>query len=883
MVKMEAFRSYFSEVSDVQVQADGYGLHLFWQDSVNPVVMQTLEDYGGFKLAEREGQALWFFFSPDVLVAVARLGVWSRFNPLALGLQIFPARMIKSHGDDKQLIMDETFWTEEISAPSTFRIWVNMSMLNIVETSPGLSLQLYPEDKQLDPIIWPILEVDSRLPYQSPLSWVAVLYPVESSQNKSFHLSWREFVSHLESLLQRNKFRFSLKNNFLMFSIETLRQLKTWCKDYFSLLERLKVENPDQYWPSVMAIVDRKGMTINEDLPGKIGVEWEYLVPDYPHMSMRNALMLGSGFNAHEARFAPVRHHPDDWVSVSKRDEESDASSATLPQIVPRSVLFGHHPLCFYCGQRSHAVSECPSRGIDPTSQSVWPEVARLDFNAMRSSVARIDEHVGGMPDEKAKIAALSSLLQENSQATVMLKAFYDHTWPVQLRAVNFFWRARNKDLQKAADTLAAVDSSYFWDLLSAFRSKDSQAIDEELKQLQMKFSADFRLHSLRGFWAVERGELHKAEKFWKEAERLSPHPIVQFWHIFLQARVLECLGFFSQASILYDQVARTCPTWHDAEYRKLVCMVKSGFIGGALSALAALIDKSGHFFNRALIDPELERGYIQVLARLCGMWNSMAARAGEETANLTRIRDELDIWFQPGNAFATTIAERVNKVLERSHVENYVAFQMLVHGRARIERDVQAHVLAKSREYKERFKANGVQLRRIHEESAWFPFPKTLVEFNRSYNEGVANTNWALTTNLHTPEAFRKAQILVEQEAERIGKLEGRLKFLRIVRDSTLFLLVMAETFLWLQIIGLILIFAVLPLLIFYGDKIGLEFLATILAKERWPIQKAMLMVLTVLALGVASFRTLLRFETIRDKLLTKAQTGQVQSGKLK
>ena len=884
MAKMETLRSYFSEVSDVLVQVDGYVLRLFWQGGVNPVVMQTLEDYGGLKLVEDEDQALWFFFSADVLVAAARLSTWARFNPLALGLQIFPARVIKDHADGKQLIMDEAFWQQEIKVPSDFRIWVHMSMSGMVETGPGLSLQPSPDGNPLDPEIWPFLEVDPRQPYQSPLAWLGVLHPVESSaQDKAFHHGWREFLSHLESLLQRNKFRFSLHDSFLMFSIETLRQLRTFCRDYFSLLKRLKQENPDQYWPNVLAIVDRKGMNMNNDLPGKIGLEWEHLVPDYPHMFMRNALMLGNEFSPHEVRFAPVRHHPDDWVSVSIRDMESEAAGGggALPQLVPPSVVFGPHASCFYCGQRSHAVHECPSRSINPTAKSVWPEVARLDFNAMRSSVTQIDKVLGELPDEETKIAALSSLLQEDDPATVMLKAFYDHTWPVQLRAVGFFWRARSKDLQKAADTLAAVDNSPFWDLLNTFRDKDPQEFDEELRQLQLKFSTDFRLHSLRGFRAVERGELDKAEKAWKEAERLSPHPIVQSWHAFLQARALECLGSFSQAALLYDQVARACPTWYDAEYRRIVCMVKSGFTDSALPALASLIDRSGHFFNRALIDPELERGYIQVLARLYAMWNSMAARAKEEVTNLTRIRDELGIWFLPENTFAAEVATRINKMLERSHIENYVAFQMLVTGRMRIERDIHTHVLDEARKYKDTFKANGVRLKQIHEESAWFPFPKTLVEFNRSYNEGVANNNWALRANFHAPETFRKAQMLVEQEGERIKKLEGRLKFLRMVRDSTLFVLTMAETFLWLEIIGLILIFAVLPLLIFYGDKIGLEILATALAKDRWPVQKALLILLTVFAMGVAGLRTILRFESVRDKILTKARAGELKPGK--
>lgn len=881
MARIDRLRSHFSDVSDMQLQADGYALWLFWQGDPNPVVMQTLEDYGGIKLVEEPGQALWFFFSPSILVAVARLGVWARFNPLALGLQVFPARLVKDRAEGKNLITDEAFWQQDLKAPSSFRIWVNMSMREAVENSPGLSLQPASADNSLDASIWPVLEIDPRLPYQSSLGWYAVLRPVGNPQDKAFQLGWRDFLGHLESLLQRNKFRFSLHDNFLMLSIDTLRQLRIWCREYFALLARLKEEEPDQYWPSVMIVVDRKGMSLNAELPGKIGVEWEHMVPDYPHMSMRNALILGDEFSVHEVRFAPVRHHPDDWGSVSLRDPGNDRPVGSLPQLVPVSVVFGPYQPCFYCGQRSHNVSECPSRSIDPMAKSIWPRVAHMDFSAMRVAVAQIDKTLNEIPDEETKLAALVSLLHEDSEPAVMLKAFYDHTWPVQLRAVSFFWRARNKDLQKAAKGLTAVDNNPLWELLSTFRTKDSQAVDEEFKQIQIKFSTDFRLSSLRGFWAVEKGELEQAERFWKEAERLSPHPVVQAWHVLLQARALECLGRFTQASMLYDQVSRACPTWYDAQYRRVVCLVKSGFTDIALGALSSLIDKSGHFFNRALIDPELERGSIQILARLHAMWAHMEARAKDEVVNMGRIRDDLGTWFLPDNAFAGEIAGRIAAMLERTAVENYVAFQMLASGRMRIERDIQEYTLSEAREYKERFKANTARLKLIHEESAWFPFPRTLVEFNRSYNEAVANNNWALKANFHRPEAFRKAQMLIEQESERLKRLERRLKFLRIVRDSTLFVLTMAETFFWLEIVGLILVFAFVPLLLFYGDKVGLDFLADSMVKDRWPIQKALLILLTVFAVGVAGLRTILRFENVRDKIFTKAKAGLLKPGK--
>lgn len=876
MAKLDELRPFLAEIGDVQVQAEGYALWMMWHGDVNPVVLQTLEDYGGVKIAEGSRQALWFFFSADALWAAARIGVWARFNSLALGLQIFPSQFKINHSGGKAVIFDEEIWRQDILPPTEFQIWVHRSMTTLVESSLGLSLlpdKTPPAD--IDAASWIALEVDARLPYQSSLGWFAVLRPVGNVLDKSFQAGWREFFAQLEALLQRNKFRFTVHDFFLMFPLESLRQARNWTREYLNLVARLKADAPEQYWPCVMAIVDRKGLNFNEDLPKKCNVEWENLIPDYPHMTMRTALMLGDEFSVHDVRFAPSRQSPDDWASVSLR-EESGGSAGALPQIVPVNLVLGKFPHCFYCGQRSHASSSCPSRSLESLSASTWSQVAQLELPSMRSAVRKIDEDMGPL-DEEERGAYILNVLKDNSQSGVMMRAFYDIVWPVQYRAINFFWRARNKDIQKASKDLSPMDNHPIWACLEGFRQKEYHEADRELQNLSHRYSKDFRIMSLRGFVAMEHGDMAKAESYWKEAEVYSGYPVTQAWHAMLQARAMEYQGKFMQAAVQYEQVARVCPGWHDAEYRKAVCQIKSGFSEPAIATLIGIIEKNGHFFNKALIDPELERGHIQVLGCLYSLWVTMEAKAKDEEVNLNRMRDELATWFMPGHPFAEQITERIHRLLQVTSVKNYVAFQMLATGRVQLEKDIQSFVLQEARDFKSRFRQYTERLKVIHEESAWFPFPRALVEFNKSYNQGVANMNWAMTANFHSPDVFRKAQMLVEQEFERIKQLEGKLKFLRIVRDSTLFVLSVAESFFWIEIGGILLIFVILPLLILYGDKIGLEGAVATMAKERWQVQKALFLIVTVLAVGIAGLRTILRFERIREKILAKAKANAI------
>ncbi len=881
MATLESLHAQLPEIHDIQMRADGYALWMVWQGDINPVVIQTLEDYGGIRAAGEAEQSLWFYFSTEVLLAAARIGVWARFNHLAVTMQVFPVRFQVDKSGREGLIFDEALWRQTLGAPTEFTIMVHTSMAQMVEMAPGLSLKEQPPQPGMAPGVWASLEVDARLPYQSSLGWYTILRPIGNPLDKAYQTGWREFFAQVETILQRNKFRFTVHDSFVMFPLENVRQLKNWCRDFLAVIARLKVDSPQQYWPCVQAIVERKGLNFNEDLHKKVSVEWEHLTPDFPHMSMRSALILGEEFTFHEVRFATAKHTQEDWCSISLRGE-GEGQGGSLPQLASVQLAIGPHPHCFYCGQHSHETKNCPSRIMEERDPQLWNHIAHLNFDDMQKAVLAIDDNLAAAPAEEAgRTLAIAALAKDTSHTGLMLRAFYDLTWYLQLRSLGFFWRARTKDFHKAAQEPAPLDSNPIWAFLATYTDKTPVEADKELASLATRFPKDFRIMSMRGFAAMEQGDPAKAIGFWKEAEMYSTFPVVQAWHAMLQARAWEFQGRFAQAIPLYEQVMRTCPSWLDADYRKLVCEVKSGFSERALSGLTALVDRNGHYFNKALFDGEMERGHIQISECLYGLWTGIEARAKEEVLHLNRLTDELAAWLPPENAFAVSAAERIQKLLRMSAVSNYMPFQMLVAGRVQLEKDLQLFLVQEGKGLKSRFKVFIDRLRVIQEDSLWFPFPRALVEFNKNYNQAVANINWVLTANLFVPEAFRKAHALSDAEDERLKKLEGRMRFLRIVRDATLFMLSMAESFFWLELVGILAIFVILPLILLYGDKIGLEWTAGIISTDRWQVQKALFLVVTIMAVGTAGLRTLLRFEKIRDTIFAKARAGTLKKKK--
>ena len=398
--------------------------------------------------------------------------------------------------------------------------------------------------------------------------------------------------------------------------------------------------------------------------------------------------------------------------------------------------------------------------------------------------------------------------------------------------------------------------------------------MEKELISLIARTPRDWHLHSLMGFVALERGDLLKACNFWHEAEGLCSSVLHQAWHVFLEARTLELRGKYGEAMDMYETVHRLLPQWRDAEYRRLVCRVRMGFAEQVQGRFVELVVADPSFFNRLLFDPDLERGRKTLLKALHPLWSDALKLAAAERGELERLRKELDAWFPPEHEAARAYAERLTALLEESDVKNYLSFLNVVNVRPTIEGEIESLIQREIEILQERFKKYLAALEVVRDEASWFPFQRALVEFNRDFNEGAGILNWAFTADFHTPEAFKKAQAYLQPLDELLERLEKRLKLLRMVRDSTLFVLILIRTFLWVEIVCLVLCFVGVMAVLFYGDAMGLLWLQRLVKVNFWELQKVLVSIISITALGVASLRTTLIFEKRRDKMLDEARS---------
>lgn len=857
---------------EVTISSEGYALWLVWHGEPAPTVSQTLQDYGGLCVVSSENQALWYFFSADALLALAKLVVWGKYNPLAMSVQAMPGTLRVGVGQTLCVVLDKNLGRQEVSDPgSGVLVWVHPKLREIGANLPGLSYTPGEGNAGMARLKWTLLGADARLPYASSQGWYALLRPLGNPLDKAFQAGWRALFSRLEYILQTEKLKYSLSENFLMLPLDNLNQLRVWVKELLQTLDDVRERDMTTYWPCISAVVDKRGLNFNNELPHKVNVNWDELMPDYPYMSYRNAYLLGGDYTIQDLHFSTTSTSVDNWCTVNLAEQRDRSQS--VPLLMAAQLVTGGEP-CLYCGVRTHHSNQCPSRRMAPRPLDFWKNFSDLDIDIINAAYRDIEIKLSS--DGNAGYQQM--LAQEGPQARV-LEGIFAIQGDIQIRSLERIWMLSGKDIEADPVEIAGQnlrDDSPGWAMIERLQRASPNEIGILEKELAIAIGRtprDWHLQCLMGFVAAERGDLLKAGNFWHEAETLCSSVLHQSWHCFLQGRALELRGKFNEASDYFETAKRLLPQWKIPEYRRIVCKVKQGFAVQALIRVLELVRQDPSFFNLLLLDPELERGRKPILTALFPLWQDARKRCNAERSELERLLTEINEWFPTDHLAGSALSNRLQNMLEQADVKNYINFLNMVTLRPVIEEELEQLIQKEITMLQEKFKKYLTKLEVVRDEASWFPFQRALVEFNRDFNKGASMLNWAFTADFHTPEAFCKAQAHLAPLDELLERLDKRLRVLRMVRDSTLYILILTRSFLWVEIVALTLCLIGVLAILFYGDSFGMSWIQRLIKANFWELQQVLVTIISIAALGVAALRTTLVFEKRRDTMLEEAR----------
>lgn len=870
MYKPSQLLAAMPNVTQPKLVTSGVGLWLVWDGQLSSVVGQIFTEFGGFPMVQEGAQAIWYFFGEEAFRALGRLMGFARVNKLPLFVQTFPASLLIGFKYEVSLSVSAEYADQEAGASQELEVLVHPQFKPMLEAVHGLSLKPMGQVSGLARVDFALMQVDANYPLETPLAWYMVLRPLGDPLDKNTAEGWRAIFIEMQALIERMALKYLSNDGYLIFALDNLRSFRNICREILSLQVQIKApDSGKKYWPCVMAAVPKKGFAFNKELPKRINLDWSHLSPDYPHMSFRSALYLGKGFRISDVRQASSVQTVDDWCQISlEADEEEGTIRGQVSMNLPPNLLAGKEAPCFYCGLTNHQARDCPTKALANLDPEAWEQVAMLDLEKIQEGFDQINLKMG---DQGA--ATLPGLLASQDLAGLMFRAVMEINFPSQLRTLEITWRSTGKDLPSGFSTLEQPSGDYPGQALACLRQGDWSKTETELDLIVTNFGRGLRPRSLQGFWAMEQQDWTRAAYFWQEASRNALTPMQRGYLAFLEARAWEVQGEFQKAMEFYRQSRADCPRWAEPLYRRGVCMVKMGFTDQGMYEFQELIRTDPLVFNRVLLDPELDRGRMLILSELWKPWTEALEGKEAKAPSLSTLPESIKGWFREDHPFLPLALKRADVLVDMAKINNYVCFVRVVQHYAALQIELRQTVDKGIATLNLRLRSVHEELSKIHHEAAWFPFGKLLREFNSDFNSCANKLNWLRNNSMHIAANFRKSWDYLEEMEATIVLLKTRLITLRIVRDATLFVLLLGKSFMWLEIIGLVLSLAAVPVVIFIFQKTGAVWLADLLSAQKWQVHKGLIIIMSILAISLAALQTALGFEKKRAKLFKEEE----------
>ncbi|MBQ9537468.1 MAG: hypothetical protein IJU79_06770 [Desulfovibrionaceae bacterium] len=857
-------------IPEIRMSTMGNLLWIAWQGTLPAAINQTLENYGGMQIYchEEQGQAIWFFFTQDVFLVTARLIIWGKFNELPVCVEVFPGRLQLDRKGEISLLMDASVQNQEVVVPDKLEVWVHAKSCENNKCFPGIEFELRRARRGMTNVNWYTPIVDMRMPFASTQSWLIDLHPLGSPLDKSFTDGWYAMYKRLNELFQEHKIKSITENFFVVLAIENLLALRAFMRDYLELIRNMDAAGTS--WPCVIAVVDRANLNFSGDVPQKVNLHWDRLVPGFPYISYRNTYLLGKGFEIRDLHFSGDQMTMDEWCNIQLNDDNVKQESIPVLMAGKLTETIENVDECFFCGLSNHKAYECPTLRMRANATNVWDDIGKFSLSDINQCFQNLEQTI-----DKQGFSAYKAILNKGDDSSILLAAIFDIMKYAQLRNVETFWLYRMKE-PEADERRLERDDSFSWEILDDLAQSSEIGCSQMIKRvsdLVEEHPRDPRLHTLAGFAFLGKPDYKQSIALFTRASMLTSNVALGAWNEFLAARVCEVQGNYGEAIQRYHKVARIFPDTLACRYRALVCRVKMGFGEQTLDELLKLIEKYPWIFNCFLIDPGLERGRILILSTLHKSWALAQEQAAAEKGRLRAMRLKFDEWFSDRHVFRKSFEPKLRNVERIAEVKNYIAFLKVAELRPSLENELNQSINKEIDDLRDRYKSYLNALQVVRDEFSWFPFPSALKEFGAEFNEAALILNKAYSKDFKVVEFFRESHKEIRRLDRLLHRLQRRLKSLRLVRDTTLFIMTMGKTFFVTEIIGLVLCIAFVIIVGFFGDILHLGWLKALISANKISILEVLVVIVSVLALGIAALRTTIIFDSRKERLVERAK----------
>jgi tetratricopeptide (TPR) repeat protein len=257
------------------------------------------------------------------------------------------------------------------------------------------------------------------------------------------------------------------------------------------------------------------------------------------------------------------------------------------------------HP-CFYCGDKKHQPSKCPSKNIPETTNGL----NQLGYLSMDELNNIFYHHIMGENGSTQNEHSVNLL----TEASLGLAAsgFFELKRIFQLRFFRSFWNTTNEEWSQVRKNRNQSEGGLIWLAQDSLRVSELTKAESMLSSAMDKYPLDYRVYVASGFLHIEKGDLSKAEYYFSEACTVAKTNVQKAFTFLLLSRLYWIAGNLGKAYEKVQRVFSLNVDSVDAIYQDIVFKFLQGKEKFACQRLSKLVQEDREYFVASLIDPEL-------------------------------------------------------------------------------------------------------------------------------------------------------------------------------------------------------------------------------------------------------------------------------------
>ncbi|OPY77470.1 MAG: Adenylate and Guanylate cyclase catalytic domain protein [Syntrophorhabdus sp. PtaU1.Bin058] len=348
-------------------------------------------------------------------------------------------------------------------------------------------------------------------------------------------------------------------------------------------------------------------------------------------------------------------------ISQETTEEQQVPVQAFLYQM---TLMDGTYASCYYCGNRRHYPSDCPSKNI-PGKTSAISQLGYLSLSTINDLFLRY---------ATASLASSDNGSLYDAATEQAYLAFYELKRIFQLPFFRIIWNNPANRWERVKQSAGQSEGGIVWLIQDSLRVSDHARAQSLLEQALDTFPDDYKVYCLLGYLNIEQNDLSPAKEHFKKAYTYAKTKPQRIFVLFQLARLYSLLNNPQKAHEKINNILVIDHGCTEAIYQDIIWKLQQKKEKAAIQQLAGLVRENRDYYTIALIDPEMEPYKAIVVPKLGAMFNKAkdAAQSRFEDA-CTILKNTKELLSQMKLAETESLHAKVEELMKSDSYFGYL------------------------------------------------------------------------------------------------------------------------------------------------------------------------------------------------------------------